>query len=154
MFDHLSHITDSTNSGISIQLCVAVADLALISTAWVDPFGDLVNEFGSNGKRCNLVPLLEVLVAMPEELNSRQLRLGQMRRKHMELYCRSQVTNLIGLLHCIINDENLRKLHEVKVLRCLSSWFNLHCKEWSALPDSCLVNYMISIVTDPRNPAR
>lgn len=60
--------------------------------------GDLVTQFGVEGSRRNLVPLLEVLIALPEELNSRQLRLGQNRREQMNNYCKDQVPKLIQLL--------------------------------------------------------
>ena len=98
MLDHLSNITEDTYNGIATQLCVAVADLALLMVSWTDPYGDLIKEFGIEGKRPNLVPLLEVFVALPEELNSRQLRLGQNRRDQMDVYCKAQVPNLIQLL--------------------------------------------------------
>ncbi|XP_018007436.1 transportin-3 [Hyalella azteca] len=151
MLDHLSHITDDTHQGIATQLCVAVADLVLLMSSWQDPFGDICSEFGAGGRRCNLVPLLEVLIALPEELNSRQLRLGQKRREHMEAYCKSQVPRLIQLLHAVITSDNRQ---EIRVLRCLSSWFNLHCAEWEQLMNTSLVNFMLAIVADPRVPPR
>ena len=40
MLDHLSHITDDTFQGITIQICVAVADMALLMGTWQDPFGE------------------------------------------------------------------------------------------------------------------
>ena len=58
------------------------------------------------------------------------------------------------LQHTIVSCDQLRALHEVKVLRCLSSWFNLHCREWNELTHTCLMSFMLSIVANPRMPQR
>uniref|UniRef100_A0A2P2I2C8 Transportin-3-like n=1 Tax=Hirondellea gigas TaxID=1518452 RepID=A0A2P2I2C8_9CRUS len=154
MLQHLSFINDQTNQGIATQLCVAVADMTLLMASWEDPFGDLVRDFGLEGTRTNLIPLLEVLIALPEELNSRQLKLGQKRREHMDAYCKAQVPHLIQLLHRVISTDTLRPQHEIRVLRCLSSWFNLHCQDWAQLTNTCLMSYMLSVVANPRMPPR
>ncbi|KAF2349369.1 Exportin-1/Importin-beta-like [Trinorchestia longiramus] len=154
MLDHLSHITDEAHQGITTQLCVAVADLALLMSSWKDPFGDLWTEFGAFGRRKNLVPLLEVLIALPEELNSRQLRLGQKRREQMEAYCKAQVPRLIELLVTVVSSGSLAESQEIRVLRCLSSWFNLHCAEWLLLVKTGLMGFVLGIVSNPRTPAR
>ena len=39
MLEHLSHITENTFQGIATQLCVALADLALLMVSWEDPIG-------------------------------------------------------------------------------------------------------------------
>lgn len=57
---------------LSLQLCLALADLALQMSSWQKPVVDLINRFG--GSTVYLWPLLEMLTVLPEEVNSRSLR--------------------------------------------------------------------------------
>ena len=41
MMNHVRQINNDTLPGISIQLCVALADLAILMTPWHDPIGVL-----------------------------------------------------------------------------------------------------------------
>lgn len=63
------------------QLCLALADLILQMASWQDPVIDLVQKFGNNEE--SLWPLLEILIVLPEEINSRFLRLGDNRRQQI-----------------------------------------------------------------------
>lgn len=56
-----------------------MADLALQMTAWQTPIDDLITKFGQQ----NVWPLLEILTVLPEEVNSRSLRLGANRRNEV-----------------------------------------------------------------------
>ena len=71
---------------------------SLTSSTAVLPAGDLITQFGPESSKPNLVPLLEVLIALPEELHSRQLRLGLNRRKQLDEYFHSQVPNITKIL--------------------------------------------------------
>lgn len=55
-----------------VQLCLALADLALQMMSWKQPVKDLIDKYGSNPS--NLWPLLEILKALPEEVGSPSLR--------------------------------------------------------------------------------
>merc|ERR1719259_712259 len=84
---HLEHVREDTNAGIATQISVAVADMALLMTAWTDPIGDLIKKFGiscEDQSKRNLVCLLEVLTAMPEELNSTNSMLGKIEENILE----------------------------------------------------------------------
>lgn len=48
---------------------------------WQDPVSDLFQKFADN--EASLWPLLEILTVLPEELNSRFLRLGANRRQEL-----------------------------------------------------------------------
>jgi transportin-3 len=63
----------------SVQLCLAMADLALQMTSWKTPIEDLINKYNQT----NMWPLLEILTVFPEEVNSRLLRLGANRRNEV-----------------------------------------------------------------------
>jgi len=57
---------------VRLQLCLALADLALQMSSWQKPVVDLINRFGACS--VNLWPLLEIMTVLPEEVNSRSLR--------------------------------------------------------------------------------
>ncbi|KAK7058745.1 hypothetical protein SK128_012246 [Halocaridina rubra] len=155
MLQHLSHITEHTYQGIATQLCVALADLALHMASWEDPIVDLIHQFGPSSSTPNLVPLLEVLIALPEELHSRQLRLGLNRRKHLDAYFQQKVPSIIGLLHVAVSTEGATKEStHLKSLRCLASWFNIHTEDWVILTDTCLVTDILNVVRNPQASAR
>lgn len=59
-----------------LQLCLALADLALQMPTWQKPVLDLISRFNVSNK----FPLLEVLTVLPEEVNSRTLKVGANRR--------------------------------------------------------------------------
>lgn len=71
LLEHISQINDSTNTVIVTQLCVALADLILQMPSWQRPTLDLIRRFSQN----NVWPLLEILTVLPEELESRSVRL-------------------------------------------------------------------------------
>ncbi|XP_042872590.1 transportin-3-like isoform X2 [Penaeus japonicus] len=151
MLEHLCHITEHTYQGIATQLCVALADLALHMASWEDPIGDLISQLGPGASSPNLVPLLEVLIALPEELHSRQLRLGLNRRKQLDEYFRRKVPSIIELLHVAVGTEGASKEStHLKALRCLASWFNIHTEKWVMLTNTCLVNDILSVVRNPQ----
>ncbi|XP_068215164.1 transportin-3 isoform X2 [Palaemon carinicauda] len=155
MLEHLSHINEHTYQGIATQLCVALADLALHMASWEDPILDLIHQFGPSSSTPNLVPLLEVLIALPEELHSRQLRLGLNRRKQLDDYFKRKVPSIIELLHIAVNTEGATKEStHLKALRCLASWFNIHTEEWILLTNTCLVTDILGVVRNPQVSAR
>ncbi|XP_069157959.1 transportin-3 isoform X2 [Procambarus clarkii] len=151
MLEHLSHITEHTYQGIATQLCVALADLALHMASWEDPIGDLITQLGPRSSTPNLVPLLEVLIALPEELHSRQLRLGLNRRKQLDEYFRRKVPSIVELLHVAVSTEGATKEStHLKALRCMASWFNIHTEEWVMLTNTCLVSDILNVVRNPQ----
>lgn len=151
MLEHLGHITEHTYQGIATQLCVALADLALHMASWEDPIGDLITQFGPMSNTPNLVPLLEVLIALPEELHSRQLRLGLNRRKQLDDYFRRKVPSIVELLHVGVSTEGATKEStHLKALRCMASWFNIHTEEWVMLTNTCLVSDILNVVRNPQ----
>lgn len=70
LLEHINQITENTNSVIVTQLCLALADLALQMTTWQGASIDLINKYSQT----NLWPLLEILMVLPEELESRSVR--------------------------------------------------------------------------------
>lgn len=70
LLDHISQITEGTNTVIVTQLSLALADLILQMPSWQRAAFDLINRFSQT----HLWPLLEVLTVLPEELESRSVR--------------------------------------------------------------------------------
>ncbi|CAG2064269.1 unnamed protein product, partial [Timema podura] len=79
LMEHIGQVNDATNTVIVTQLCLALADLALQTSTWQKPVLDLITKFSS----LNIWPLLEILTVLPEEVNSRSLRLGANRRQEV-----------------------------------------------------------------------
>lgn len=79
LLEHVASIDENTTSIIVTQLSVAVADLALQMPEWSNFIVDLIQRFGASRP----FALLEILVVLPEEVNSRHLRLGSNRREEV-----------------------------------------------------------------------
>ena len=60
--------------------------------------GDLIEKYGPKSSEPNLVCLLEVLIAVPEELHGRSFKIGQARRESFKVYSVSCVSNILNLL--------------------------------------------------------
>ena len=74
LIDHISKADPETSSAITTQLCLALADLLLQIPTWHGAAQQLITKFGSEDR--HLPALLEMLLVLPEEVNSRSLRLG------------------------------------------------------------------------------
>ena len=74
LIDHISKADPETNSAITTQLCLALADLVLQIPTWHGAPQELIAKFGNEDR--HLPALLEMLLVLPEEVNSRSLRLG------------------------------------------------------------------------------
>jgi transportin-3 len=77
---------------------LALADLILQMASWVEPVIDLIQKFGDNV--ASLWPLLEILTVLPEEVNSRFLRLGANRRQQITT---NFTTNGNSVLEFLVN---------------------------------------------------
>lgn len=121
LVDHIGGVDDATNTVIVTQLCLALVDLALQMSTWQSPVIDLINQFG--GK--NLGPLLEILTVIPEEANSRSLRLGANRRNEIVVSLRMSSGTVIQFLkNCLTNIRDNIQI-QVKVQRCFTSWISI-----------------------------
>ena len=71
LLDHVANVTAGTSNVIVTQLCLAVADLVLLMPSWSSPVQDLLTRLG----QAQTTTLLEILVFLPEEVDSRWDRL-------------------------------------------------------------------------------
>ncbi|CAF2322955.1 unnamed protein product [Rotaria sp. Silwood2] len=96
LLDHLSRIELTRNTTVRVQLAVATADLALQYVGWEKPVEDVVEKLKTSSE--HMLTLLEFLTALPEELNTSTIRIGENRRQ----YCREKYSNCGKQIHEIL----------------------------------------------------
>ncbi|KAG8187901.1 hypothetical protein JTE90_001664 [Oedothorax gibbosus] len=148
LLNHISHVNNETSPVILTQLCLALADLALQMPSWKSPVNDLISRFGSNSQYVST--LLEILTVLPEEINSRHLRLGANRRTQVsENFCQVAPQVLLLLSSYVQsmsqNDPSVLK----KVFLCLGSWFTVKGLQTSDQALHVLLNYIFQVLVNP-----
>ncbi|XP_043274763.1 transportin-3 isoform X2 [Venturia canescens] len=144
LLEYISQIDEHTNSVIVTQLCVALADFTLQMPSWQKPVVDLINRFG--GSMTSLRPLLEIMTVLPEEINSRLLRLGANRRQHVLLELSSVSDTVTEFLKmCLKNGGDNPQIH-TRILRCFTSWVTVHAISLNAVPNSDVVAYAFQVL--------
>ncbi|XP_001602761.1 transportin-3 [Nasonia vitripennis] len=123
LLDHISQINKNTNAIIVTQLCLALADLILQMASWQEPVIDLLQKFGDNP--ASLWPLLEILTVLPEEVNSRFLRLGANRRQNIVTNFTNNGNGVLEFLTVCLKNIDDAQIY-VRVLRCFTSWITIH----------------------------
>lgn len=124
LLEHLAKVTKDTPQVIVTQLSLGMANLALQMATWKSPVVDLISRFGCSAP--HIPVLLEVLTVLPEELNSRCLRLGANRRNEViEMFTQvsGQVVQLLDA--CLQPAQNPDDRLRARVFRCLGSWFSV-----------------------------
>lgn len=115
-------------------------------TTWSRATLDLINRFSQT----NLWPLLEILILLPEELESRSVRLGENRRQELKedfKSCASTVNEF--LKHCC--GTYGMNLHEhvninVKIVRCFTSWISIGAISLPEIKDNVVITKAFSIL--------
>lgn len=146
LLEHISHITLETKPVIVTQLSLALADLALLMSSWRKPVVTLLERFSSNPNM--MYALIELLTLIPEEINSRYLRLGANRRKDVLTELEND-SNLVGdyLLMCLMNCND-NELLQTKILKCFTSWVNINAFKLSQIGDNMIIAYCFQLLTN------
>ncbi|GAB6030207.1 Transportin-3 [Chamberlinius hualienensis] len=148
---HIGNITQETSQVIITQLCLALADLALQMASWKSSVQDLIMRFGENAQQ--IPSLLEVLTVLPEEINSRSLRLGANRRndivEQFNLGAPFVLQLLVQCMDCFKSDP--RAL--IRVMRCLGSWFNIGVIPSSESAHNKLLVNVFQALINPQTPS-
>ncbi|KAE8750021.1 hypothetical protein FOCC_FOCC003145 [Frankliniella occidentalis] len=148
LISHIRQVTDTTNTVIVTQLCLALADLALQMSTWTAPVSYLINHF-----QHNLWPLLETLTVLPEEVNSRTLRLGSNRRQEiLNDFQNSSPAVLQFLKACLTNGGENPQIH-IRILRCFSSWVSIQAITLSEVLENIVVVHAFQILSNPSSPS-
>lgn len=125
---HISQVTIDTSPIIVTQLCLALADLALLMVQWNDPVRDLIEKLSLNEN--SLWPLINTITLIPEEIESRNLRLGSNRRDEIQkqLTANAKIVTelLVGTLANYCHSNPTKVLY---VLKCFTSWICVHAMD-------------------------
>ncbi|XP_018342669.1 PREDICTED: transportin-3 isoform X1 [Trachymyrmex septentrionalis] len=146
LMEHISQINEHTNSAIVTQLCLALADLALQMSSWQKPVVDLINRFGGNA--ANLWPLLEIMTVLPEEVNSRSLRLGDNHREHIVHELNASADTVTEFLKMCLKNSGDNLQIQVTILRCFTSWITIHAIPLKSVPSSEVFMYALEVLSN------
>ncbi|XP_058116400.1 transportin-3 isoform X2 [Anopheles ziemanni] len=146
LLEHISHITLETKSVIVTQLSLALADLALLMSTWRKPVATLLERFSPNPNM--MYALIELLTLIPEEVNSRHLRLGENRRKEFLLELESDSTLVAEYLTvCLMNCKESELLIG-KILKCFTSWVQINAFKLPEICDSMIIVYCFQLLSN------
>ena len=151
LISHISHITHETKPVIVTQLCLALADLALLMATWKKPIVSLLERFSHDPNA--MFAMVELLTLIPEEINSRFLRLGANRRKEIlsELESNSRIVGEY-LVACLMNCNDNEHL-QIKILKCLTSWIQINAFKLTELTDNMILAYSFQLLMNPNTHA-
>ncbi|XP_052865936.1 transportin-3 isoform X2 [Anopheles cruzii] len=146
LLEHISHITLETKSVIVTQLSLALADLALLMSSWTKPVATLLERFSSNANM--MFALLELLTLIPEEVNSRHLRLGANRRKEILQELEADSTMVVEYLTMCLVNGNDSELLRSKILKCFTSWVQVNAFKLPEISDSMIIMYCFQLLSN------
>lgn len=147
LLNHILYLNDEDRR-VTIQLALAIADLALLMPSWKNFVISLLQKFSPSTMKSQMDawPLLMIFRVIPEEINSRYLRLGANRRGDIvkELKSNSQpVTEfLIACLKC-----EIKEFH-IELVNCYTSWLSVHAIALNETKDSPIVAYCFNVLRD------
>ena len=120
LLSHLTQLTSTTSHVIVTQLCLAMADLILLMPEWSTALSELMSTLGPPASHTQV--LLEVLLLLPEEVDSRHLRLGANRRQQVKEMLSGSHQYITQFLGTVITSDQTQK---VNCIKCYSSWLTL-----------------------------
>nr|XP_018908607.1 PREDICTED: transportin-3 [Bemisia tabaci] len=145
LLKHIANIDHATSPPIVTQLCLAVADLALQMSSWKDPISELITQLNPVNSRA----VLEILKVLPEELNSRALRLGENRRQEVLEQFRAFHPMLFECWTvCLKNAENNVTIQN-KVLQCYTSWVLIYVVPPVQAADNLIIKFAFHTLSSP-----
>lgn len=103
------------------KLCIALAHLALQMGSWKNAAVDIASRYQTL-KTCFI---LELLTVLPEEVNSRTLRLGANRRSEIYTEFSENLPTVNQLLEmCLASEPNNDRI-KIRSYKCFASWLNI-----------------------------
>ncbi|XP_014673876.1 PREDICTED: transportin-3-like [Priapulus caudatus] len=150
LLEHINNVSESTNHIIVTQLCLAIVDLALQMVTWKNAAHELIQRFGGNPHHVPL--LLDILKFLPEEVNSRSLRLGDNRRKEITEELSKSAPLVLQLLTSYMESApgEVEFRRQTGVLKCLGSWFNLGSIPTDQVAHSKLIAGIFEALREPQ----
>ena len=108
-----------------------MADLILLMPEWTNALSELMSKL--SGSPATVPALLEVLLLLPEEVDSRHLRLGSNRRSQIKQMLSLSAPHIAQFLHSVLVEEGSGVARQVSVVKCYSSWLTLGCIQLSSV---------------------
>ncbi|KAK0395025.1 hypothetical protein QR680_001072 [Steinernema hermaphroditum] len=140
--------TDSKESVIMTQLCLALVDLYLQVPNWPNFIAELLSKFSNNQNDRTLI-LLCLLKVCPEEARNQQVRVGQNRRNEVEAelaIVTSEVLNFLAhLCHTYQKNEDIIR----RSILCLSSWLQNPQVPTNQLADNPILQSTLTVLQNP-----
>jgi len=145
LMTHLTSLTPTTSQVIITQLCLAMADLILLMPEWNTALSELMSALSSN----HTLPLLEVLLLLPEEVDSRHLRLGANRRQQVKEMLTASSTHITQFLASVLNSGQ----DQIKIVtvKCYSSWMTLGAISLDTVLASPVMGCAVAALSSPHS---
>lgn len=146
---HIEHITVDTNPIITRQLCLALSNLVLLMATWQKPIEYLLEKFTKNSN--SIQPLLLTLNYIPEEIDSKHLRLGENRRLELAKELESCSPIVLNFLQtCLMNDKTpLLKRIDMDAVKCFTAWVKMNTIPLEAAASSAVFAYSFQMLANP-----
>ena len=139
LISHITQITNETNPIIVTQLCLALSDLVLLMSQWNNPILNLIDKFSSSAN--TIWPLILILTLIPEEINSRYLRLGANRREEIHKELEKNSRTVTEFLTACLTSSNNSAFMQTNVIKCFTSWICIHAISLNDLGDNIIIGH-------------
>ncbi|XP_055375731.1 transportin-3 [Condylostylus longicornis] len=143
---HIGQIRNDTDPIIVTQLCLAIADLALLMSSWKDPVISLIETLSQRPD--SIWPLLEILTLIPEEIDSRYLRLGSNRRAEIHKTLEGSAQTVMNFLNVCLQEYG----HDVnllnKIITCFNAWIAIHAVPLSNFTGNPVAQKIFQLLND------
>ena len=146
LMNHLTQLTSSTRQVIKTQLCLAMADLILLMPEWNSALSELMGALGPPKPHTDA--LLEVLLLLPEEVDSRHLRLGANRRQQVKEMLSEGHSYISQFLATVVTSNN----QQVACIKCYSSWLTLGAIPLDSVLASPVMGLAVASLQAPHTP--
>jgi len=145
----LTNLTKLTGSSqvIVTQLCLAMADLILLMPEWNTALQELMTALGPPQPHTRT--LLEVLLLLPEEVDSRHLRLGANRRQQVKDMLSGSSQYIIQFLGTVITTDQSQ---QTSCIKCYSSWLTLGVIPLDSVLQSAVMGAAVASLQAPNTP--
>lgn len=151
LLEHISHITDETNPTIVTQLCLALADLILLMSSWRHPIACLMERFATNSN--STTALVVILTLIPEEINSRFLRLGANRREEIMNELTMSSRRVSDFLQTSLLSRQQEETLHAKIIKCFTSWLSINVFRLEEIVDNMVLSYAFNLMQNNRTEA-
>ena len=149
LMDHLTTLTAATSQVIVTQLCLAMADLIILMPEWADAIAELMAKLSGGGETVGA--LLEVLLLLPEEVDSRHMRIGANRRAQIKQLLTASAPHVTQFLQQMVESGGAGR--QVSCVKCYTSWLTLGCVPLASVRASPVMGLAVTALSSPRTPA-